>query len=116
MMARFLVLVRPRRNITPHPEQPGRVKQFQDTYTHAKDWAQQQKQAGHVVDAFGVAANPAGVTGASIVEANSADEVMQKAHTFPMASFVDFDVYPLIDFNQQMDTIAQQIPQQLHHP
>jgi hypothetical protein len=103
-------------NVTPHPEQTGRIQQMADSYKKAKDWQKQQKQQRHVVDIYGVAPNPSGIAGAGIVEAGTADEVVQKTHSFPMASFCQFEVLPLTDFDQQMDSIADEIPKHFRKP
>src|SRR5713101_3210872 len=45
--------------------------------------------------------------GFSVLNANSAEEVNQRLLGSPMGLFYDFEVRPLTDYSQHMDTVAQ---------
>jgi len=115
-MASFLVLVRQQPGVSPQPEQPGRVQQFEQIYKSAKGWGKQKKQQKRVTSMFAVPQNAANIVGVAIAEASSAQEVVQDTHTFPGAPFFQFEVLPLLDFDQQMDSINAQIPGHFGHP
>jgi hypothetical protein len=83
-------------------------------HTNAKAWARDTEKVGKASKIYGVAPNASNIVGAAIATANSADEVLQQTHTFPMAAFLQFEVLPLADFDQTMDSIATEIPQRFH--
>lgn len=112
-MANFLVLVRPQPGQNAQPHQPGRRGQFVKNYQQAKNWGQQKKQQGRTQQIFAVPQSASGIVGAAIVQADTVDQVVADTHTFPGAAFFQFEVLPLLDFNQTMDSITNQIPQQL---
>ena len=62
-------------------------------------WVNQQKQAGKVLEIYSLAGW--GRT-AAICEHPSAEDVAQTLAGVPMGGFMDFEVYPLADFNESM--------------
>jgi muconolactone delta-isomerase len=62
-------------------------------------WVNQQKKAGKLLEIYGI---PGWWRTVSISEHPSAEEVAQTLATVPMGGFLNFEVYPLADFNQSM--------------
>jgi hypothetical protein len=50
-----------------------------------------------------------GSGGFSVLNANSTEEVNQRLLGSPMGLFYDFEVHPLTDYSQHMDTVAQAV-------
>lgn len=50
--------------------------------------------------------------GCSIANANSAEDLNQRLFSSPLGLFYEFDVHPLCDYSQFMDTVAQALETQ----
>ena len=59
----------------------------------------QEMKAGRILEAYFMAGSG---RAAVIVEAMSAEEIVQIIMGLPIAGFMDFETYPLADFNQSM--------------
>lgn len=62
-------------------------------------WVNQQKQAGIILEIYTIAGW--GRT-AVICEHESAEHLVQTIAGIPLATFMNFEVYPLADFNESM--------------
>jgi hypothetical protein len=110
-MAEFLILVRPLPGQTPQPHIPGRVEKWVDMHDASQEWAKASKAKGHSIHVHGVAPNQSNIVGAATVQAGSAEEVLQEAHSFPMAPYFQFEVLSLVDFDSHMESIKERVPQ-----
>jgi muconolactone delta-isomerase len=63
------------------------------------NWMNQQKKAGKVLEVYSI---PGGGRSAAICEHSSAEDLSQVLATMPMSSFMNFEIYPLADFNEFM--------------
>ena len=62
-------------------------------------WVNQQKKAGKLLEIY---STPGWGRIVAISEHPSAEDVAQTLATVPMGGFLNFEVYPLADFNQAM--------------
>lgn len=63
------------------------------------DSMNQNRQAGIILEAYAMAGWQRTMV---ISEHKSAEEVVQSLSTIPFGAFLDFEVYPLADFNEMM--------------
>jgi muconolactone delta-isomerase len=59
----------------------------------------QEMKAGRILEAYFMAGSG---RAAVIFEAKSAEEIVQMIMALPIAGFMDFETYPLADFNESM--------------
>jgi muconolactone delta-isomerase len=59
----------------------------------------QEMKAGRVLEAYFMAGSGRAVV---MVEAKSAEEIVQMIMALPIAGFMDFETYPLANFNESM--------------
>jgi len=59
----------------------------------------QEMKAGRILEAYFMAGSS---RAAVIAEAKSAEEIVQMIMALPIAGFMDFETYPLADFNEAM--------------
>jgi len=59
----------------------------------------QEMKAGRILEAYFMAGSS---RAAVIVEAKSAEEIVQMIMALPIAGFMDFETYPLANFNESM--------------
>ena len=59
----------------------------------------QEMKAGRVLEAYFMAGSGRAVV---MVEAKSAEEIVQMIMALPLAGFMDFETYPLANFNESM--------------
>jgi muconolactone delta-isomerase len=62
-------------------------------------WVNEQKKAGKLLEVYSI---PGWGRTVVISERDSAEDVAQALATVPMGGFLNFEVYPLADFNQAM--------------
>ena len=62
-------------------------------------WVNQQRQAGIILEIYSI---PGWRRSAVICEHESAEHLARTLSTVPMGPFMDFEVYPLADFNESM--------------
>jgi len=90
---KFLVIVSTKDTFSMLPPAVGR--QLMEA---SVTWINQQKKAGKVLEIYAI---PDGRI-VAISEHPSAEDVAQTLATVPMGGFLNFEVYPLADFNQAM--------------
>ena len=59
----------------------------------------QEMKAGRILEAYFMAGSGRSVV---IAEAKSAEEIVQRILSLPIAGFMDFETYPLANFNESM--------------
>jgi len=59
----------------------------------------QQKKAGRILEAYFMAGSGRSMV---IAEAKSAEELVQAISAIPISGLMDFETYPLADFNESM--------------
>jgi muconolactone delta-isomerase len=63
------------------------------------DLMNQRKKAGEVLEMYFMAGSGRSM---AITEAKSAEEIVQSITELPVSGFMDFETYPLADFNESM--------------
>lgn len=80
---------------------PAMVKQLTEAnLAHMK----QQKQAGKILEAHVI---PGWRRSVVISQAESAEEIVKNFNEMPAASFMDFELYPLADFEESMKYVME---------
>lgn len=70
------------------------------------DWVNQQKKAGTILEIYFMAGWNRTVV---IMEQKSAEEVVRNMSTIPMQAFMNFETYPLADFNESLKAFIESI-------
>jgi len=65
------------------------------------DLMNQEKKAGRILEMYFLAGSGRSMV---ISEVKSAEEIVQRQSTLPISGFMDFETYPLADFNESMKT------------
>ena len=63
------------------------------------DLMNQEMKAGRILEAYFMAGSDRSMV---ISEAKSAEEIVQRISALPIGGFMDFETYPLADFNESM--------------
>jgi len=63
------------------------------------DLMNQRKKAGEVLEMYFMAGSGRSM---AITEGKSAEEIVQRISELPIGGFMDFETYPLADFNESM--------------
>ena len=63
------------------------------------DLMNQEMKAGRILEAYFMAGSGSSMV---IAEAKSAEEIVQRISAIPISGFMDFETYPLADFNESM--------------
>jgi len=66
----------------------------------------QQKKAGRILEAYFMAGSGRSMV---IAEAESAEEIVQRIVALPTGGFMDFETYPLANFNESMKTYIESL-------
>jgi hypothetical protein len=75
------------------------------------NWINQQKQAGIILEVYMMVELKRSMV---ICEHKTAEEAAQTIAAVPMGGFMDFDVYPLADFNVSMKAALESIKRAEH--
>ena len=89
---KFVIWTTPRGNLPPEAAEP--------LFQAAKQWLADKKNDGTIDVTHGF---PEG-GGLSIANASSHEELMSTIRAFPLFPFVDWDIRPLVDINESMDS------------
>ena len=89
---KFLITTSPKGNL---PPQMG-----ESLFQAGKQWLAEKKNDGTIDVTHGF---PEG-GGVSIVNANSHGDLMNSIRDFPLFPFVDWDIRPLVDINESLDS------------
>jgi len=65
------------------------------------DLMNQEMKAGRILEAYFMAGSDRSMV---IAEAKSAEEIVQRISALPTGGFMDFETYPLANFNESMKT------------
>jgi len=63
------------------------------------DLVNREMKAGKILEAYFMAGSGSSMV---IAEAKSAEEIVQRTSALPVSGFMDFETYPLADFNESM--------------